>query len=110
MRKRNNNFYFCRIHEGDGVGLAEVILDAANINAYHYGREILYTSYASYIVPKGSPLVVGNLHRCFLETLSSFLSFPANPLAQQVLGRLAGPGMQSQESRSRQKYEAVSSV
>ena len=32
--------------------------------------------------------------RCFLEPLSSLLSFPANPLAQQLLGRLAGPGRQ----------------
>ena len=33
-------------------------------------------------------------HRCFVFTLSSLLSFPANPLAQQLLGRLAGPGRQ----------------
>ena len=33
-------------------------------------------------------------HRCFFETLSSLLSFPANPLAQQLLGRLARRGRQ----------------
>ena len=33
-------------------------------------------------------------HRCFVQPLSSLLSFPANPLAQQLLGRLAGPGRQ----------------
>ena len=33
-------------------------------------------------------------HRCFLETLSSLFSFPANPLAHQLAGRLAGPGRQ----------------
>ena len=33
-------------------------------------------------------------HGCFLEPLSSLLSFPANPLAHQLLGRLAGPGRQ----------------
>ena len=32
--------------------------------------------------------------RCFVKPLSSLLSFPANPLAQQLLGRLAGPGRQ----------------
>ena len=50
-----------RIHAGSGVGLAELTLEAHNINALHFGREILYTSYASYIAPKGSPMVVGHL-------------------------------------------------
>ena len=49
-----------RIRAGDGVGLAELTLDARNINEFHFGREILYTSYASYIAPKGSPMVVGH--------------------------------------------------
>ena len=45
-------------------------------------------------------------HRCFLEILSPLLSFPANLLAQQLLGRFAGPGRQYQKSKKRQKYEA----
>ena len=45
-------------------------------------------------------------HRCFLETLSSLLSFPANQLAQKLLGKLDGQGRQQQESEKRQKYEA----
>ena len=40
------------------------------------------------------PQVSARDQRCFALTLSSLLSFPANPLAQQLLGRLAGPGRQ----------------
>ena len=49
------------------------------------------------------------VHRCFLETLSSFLSLPANPLSG---GSLANPGRQQQKSRKRKQYEAevISSV
>ena len=50
-----------RIYAGNGVGLAELTLDAHNINNFHFSKEILYTLFASYIVPKGSPMVVSLL-------------------------------------------------
>ena len=39
-------------------------------------------------------LQVSGMLRCFALPLSSLLSFPANPLAQQLLRRSANPGRQ----------------
>ena len=46
------------MHAGTGVGLADLTLEAHNVNALHFSKDILYTQFASYILPKGSPLVV----------------------------------------------------
>ena len=46
------------MHAGTGVGLADLTLEAHSVNALHFSKDILYTQFASYILPKGSPLVV----------------------------------------------------
>ena len=73
--------------------------------------EFIYLAYEGYnrsiiilASSASSHASIGNIY--VLLSLLDLLSFPAKPLAQQLLGRFAGPGRQCQKSRKRQQYGA----